>query len=80
MRIRREDEIGYEKDIIEKCKDEPKLFYRFINGKTRIKEKVEKLRDGDKIIEDPKEMCELLNEKYQHVFMKQNSVNLNIKL
>ena len=27
VRIRREEEIQLEKDIVNKCKDEPKLFY-----------------------------------------------------
>ena len=28
VRMRREEEIQFEKDIVDKCKDEPKLFYR----------------------------------------------------
>ena len=34
VRVRRE-ENRYEKDIVDKCKEEPKLFYRFINGKIK---------------------------------------------
>ena len=33
VRVRREEEIKYEKDIVEKCKEEPKLFYKHIKGK-----------------------------------------------
>ncbi len=36
-----------------------------------MKEKVEKLRDGDKIIDDPKGMCE----KLQQVFTKETKFN-----
>ncbi len=36
VKIRREEEKGYEKDIVEKCKDEPKLFYIFMNGKIKL--------------------------------------------
>ncbi len=32
-----------------------KLFYRFLNGKTKMKEKVQTLIDGDKTITDPKD-------------------------
>ncbi len=35
MKIRKEEEKGYEKDIVNKCKEEPKLFYKFINGKIK---------------------------------------------
>ena len=33
--IRREAQINYEKDIIDKSKEQPKLFYNFINSKTK---------------------------------------------
>ena len=35
VRVRRVDEKRYEKDIVDKCKEEQKLFYRFINGKIK---------------------------------------------
>ena len=31
VRIRREEEIAFEKDVVEKCENEPKLFYIYIN-------------------------------------------------
>ena len=37
VRIRREEERRYEKDIVDKCKEELKLFYGFINGKNKTK-------------------------------------------
>ena len=69
--VRREEEKGYEKDIVEKCKDEPKLFYRFINGKIKQKDKVERLKDGSETYEDPKDMSEILNKNFQQVFTKE---------
>lgn len=30
---------NYEKDIVDKCKDQPKLLYRYINGKLKNTEK-----------------------------------------
>ena len=32
FRVRRE-ERNFEKDVVKKCKEKPKLFYRFIKGK-----------------------------------------------
>ena len=43
VKIRREEEIKYEKDIMEKCKEEPKLFYKHIKGKMTIRETIDKL-------------------------------------
>ena len=69
--VRREEEKGYEKDIVEKCKEEPKLFYQFINGKIKQKDKVERLKDGSETYEDPKDMSEILNKNFQQVFTKE---------
>ena len=35
MKVRREEEKLYEKNIVDKRKGESKLFYRFINGKIK---------------------------------------------
>ena len=37
VRLRREEEKRYEKNIVDKYKEEPKLFYRLINGKIKPK-------------------------------------------
>lgn len=52
-RVRRKEEKGYERNRVEKCNEEPKLLYRFINSKINPKDKTEKLGDGNKLIEDP---------------------------
>ncbi|XP_050725009.1 uncharacterized protein LOC127002828 [Eriocheir sinensis] len=75
VKIRREKEKGYEKDIVEKCKEEPKLFYRFINGKIKPRKKVGRLKDGNKVIKDSKDMTELLNKRFQQVFTKDSLFN-----
>lgn len=86
VKIRREEEKGYEKDIVEKCKEEPKLFYKIINGKIKPKEKIERLKDGNMITEDPKDMTELLNKRFQQVFTKESQFNepqddmINVKM
>ena len=68
MKIRKEEEKGYEKDIVEKSKEQPKLFYRFVNGKTKPKETIERLKEGNKEVSDPKG---LLNNKFQQVFTRE---------
>lgn len=35
IRIRREDEKKYERNAVHKCKEAPKLFYGFLNGKMK---------------------------------------------
>ena len=35
LRLRRQEEKRYKKDIVDKSKEEPKLFKRFINGKLK---------------------------------------------
>ena len=56
------------KDIVDKCKEEPKLFYRFINGKIKHKEIINRLKENNEIYEDPKGMSEVLNKNFQKVF------------
>ena len=65
VRVRRE-EIW--KDIVNKCKEEPKLFYRFINGKIKHKEIITRLKENIEVYEDPIEMSEVLNKNFQKVF------------
>ena len=52
VKIRRGEQKNYEKNIVDKCKEEPKLFYRYINGKLKNKDEIIKLVDNGKIIED----------------------------
>ena len=60
VRIRREEEKRYEKDIVDKCKEEPKLFYRFINEKIKHKEIIIRLKENNEVYEDSKEMSKVL--------------------
>ena len=63
VRVRREEK-KYEKDIVE----EPKLFYRFINGKIKHKEIITRLKENNEVYEDLREMSEVLNKNFQKVF------------
>ncbi len=75
VKIRRGEEKGYEKGIVEKCKGKPKLFYKFIYGKIKLREKLERLKDGNETYQDPKDMSELLNKIFQQVFTEETEFN-----
>ena len=72
VKVRKEEERKFEKDIVEKCKEQPKLFYRFINRKLKVKETIVRLKGEEGIIEDPKDMADLLNNRFQQVFTKES--------
>ncbi len=61
MRIRREEKRKFEKDIVKKCGEQPKLFYKYMNGKIASRETIDKLIKGDRIYEKAEEMSEILN-------------------
>ena len=46
VRLKRKEEKRYEKDIVYKCKKEPKLFYRFVTGRLQHKESVAQLKEN----------------------------------
>ena len=41
--VRKVEERKFEKDIVKKCKAQPKLFHIFINGKMKSKETIKRL-------------------------------------
>ncbi len=76
VKIMRIEKKNYEKDIMEKCKSSPRLFYRHINGKMRRKEGINGLMvDGIKYDED-QEMAEVMNKKFQTVFTEEGNFDL----
>ena len=68
IRIRREEERTFEKDIVKKCEKEPKLFYRYINGKMTSRETINKLMKDGRGYQETEEMCEIMNESFRSVF------------
>ena len=68
VRVRREEEKRYEKDTVDKWKEEPKLFYRFIDGKIKRKKIITRLKENNEVYEDPQKMSEMLNKNFQKVF------------
>ena len=68
VRIRREEERRFEMDIVKRCEEEPRLFYKYINGKMKSKETIDKLIKGNMVHETTKEMSEIMNENFKSVF------------
>ncbi len=69
IKVRRETEVEYQKDKVNKCKDEPKLFHNCIKSKTRVKDKIQCMSDQGKTYSDEDMsacvrpwLCELLAE------------------
>ena len=68
VEVRRQAQKEYEKRIVEKCDCDPKMFYKFVNGKLKKKEAVERVRLGDEIFENDKDIAEILNKSFCKVF------------
>ena len=66
--VKKEEEREYEKDVMEKCKEQPKLLYIFINRKIKLKKDIERLREEHGMTDDLKSMAELLNNRFCQVF------------
>ena len=71
--IRREEEENYEKNIVDKYESDPKIFYKYIHGKTKIKNAIQRLKVDGNIIEDEKDMAQILNDKFRSVFVKNDA-------
>ena len=68
IRIRREEERNFEKDVVDKCEEEPKLFYKYINGKITNKETIDKVRKEGRTYQTAEEISEIMNESFKTVF------------
>ena len=67
----REEQRKFENDIIDRCKDEPKLFFRYVNGKMKTRKSIDKIRVEDVVYEDPKDMAQVMNSSFKKVFTKE---------
>ena len=56
--------------MLEKCGNEPKLFYKYINGKMKMKckETIDKIVKGERTYQTAKELSEVMNESFKSVF------------
>ncbi|WP_435336435.1 hypothetical protein, partial [Klebsiella pneumoniae] len=74
LQIRRKEKRLFEKKKknVSKCKNEPKLFYRYVNGKMRNKDCIIRLREGNVIYDKVEDMCEIMNNRLQTVFVEED--------
>ncbi len=63
---------GIMRDIVNKCKDELKLFFRYVNGKMKNKQTIDKLMKDDITYKDTRLQAELMNKCFQSVFTKES--------
>ena len=76
VKILREEKYKYEKDIMDKCKSEPKLFYRHINSRMKKREGITELKDNGRVYNDEKDMAEVMNRKFQTVFTEEEDFDV----
>ncbi len=67
-----DEQKNFEKNVVEKCKDQPKLFYKFINGKLKSKDEISMVKAGEETVDDPEEVAEVFNRYFHSVFTKEN--------
>ena len=67
VEIIRMERRKYERDVIDKCIDEPKLFYKHINGKMEHREGITKLKVEEAVYEEAQDMAEVMNKRFRSV-------------
>ena len=77
VRIMRMEKLNYEKDIINKCKTDPKLFYRHINGKMKKREGITCLTVEGIEYHKEQDMAEVMNKCFQTVFTEEGDFEVN---
>lgn len=60
-------------NIVDKYKDKPILFYRYINRKIKSKQSISKLKVEAKIYEDTYTQAEIMNGSFQPAFIKESN-------
>ena len=75
VNIIRQAKKDYEKNIVNKCENDPKLFYKYLNNKLKVKKQITSLRVEDKVYENVQEMCEVMNRRLGSVFSKDETCN-----
>ena len=71
VRVRREEERIYEKDVVQKCVDEPKLFHKYVNGKMTSKGTIDKIIKEGVTYQTAEEISEIMNKSFKTVFMEE---------
>ncbi|MPC64257.1 hypothetical protein E2C01_058369 [Portunus trituberculatus] len=71
VRIRKVEQNNHDRNIVDKCKDQPKLFYKY-RRKLKNKEDISRIKVGDDMIDDTKEMAKVFNRSFQSVFTEED--------
>ena len=72
---------AYENKIVDNCKTNPKLFYKYVNDRVKIKENIRAISDENGVlITDPKRIADTFNEWFFTVFMKESCDNMPVSL
>ena len=72
VRIMREEKWKYEKDIMDKCQSDPRLFYKHVNNKRKKWEGIMKLKVDGKEHTEARSMAEVMNVQFQSVFTEED--------
>ncbi len=56
---------------MDKCKEKPKLFFRYVNSKMKNRERISRLKMNGQMCEDPAELAKIMNRSFQSVFTKE---------
>ena len=59
--------------MVEKCENEPKLFFKYINGKMKSTETIDKIVKGGKTYQAAEELSEIMNESFKQVFTEEEA-------
>ena len=57
--------------MVKKCEEEPKLFYKYINAKTKTKETIDKIVTEGKTYQTEEEISEIMNTSFKKVFTEE---------
>ena len=80
VEIMRQEKHNYEKSIVDKCKSDPKLFYRHVNGKMKRKEGITGLKEEGVIYTDEQDMATVMNRNFQGVFTEEGEFELDDRI
>ena len=59
--------------MVEKCENEPKLFYKYINEKMKSTETIDKIVKGRKTYQPTEELSEIMSESFKRVFTEEEA-------
>ena len=72
-------QVTFEERLADKIKTDPKAFYFYVWGKSKLKVKVGPVIDKNgNLIDNEEEMCQILSEYFQSVFTVEDTSNIPV--